>query len=236
MAKRSQSKGKCFYCGNSFAKGGMSKHLKTCEKRQDAIQAHEKKSKAKPTDIFYLTVEGSYTSYYWLHLEISANLSLSSLDNLLRDIWLECCGHMSMFEINGANYSVAPMAGFGDRSMSYTIGGLLDVGVKFNYEYDFGSTTELKLRVVDKRQGKPNKNIGVMARNLPPEILCQTCNKKPATLINIYAEDYETGLWFCDDCAPEEDESEIYYQPNVNSPRVGVCAYEGSMDEDGYAT
>ena len=238
MAKQPQSKGKCFYCGKSYAKGGMSKHLKACKKREESIATYEKKSRSKPSEIFYLVAEGYYAPYYWLHLEVPAKSTLADLDGFLRLIWLECCGHLSRFEIDGQSYSVYPMEEFDDRSMSYKLNRVLDIGTNLFYEYDFGSTTELRLRVVDKRQGKPCKGISVLARNLPPDIICQSCNEKPATLINIYA-DYDDNMWFCDKCADlnnNEEELEIYFLPNVNSPRVGVCAYEGALDEGLYAT
>lgn len=236
MEKQPQTKGKCFYCEQSYGKGGMTKHLQSCKKRQEVIEAFEEKSKAKPTDNLHIQVQGHYNPQYWLHLEVSGKSKLSDLDDFLRMIWLECCGHLSMFEINGVNYSVSPMEEYGDRSMSYQIASILDVGTDFVHEYDFGSTTHLRLRVVDKRQGKPHQKIAVMARNFPQEIICQQCNKQPATFINTYAEDYETDLWLCDDCAPEDEEDSYYLLPNVNSPRVGVCGYEGPDDEHLYAT
>lgn len=36
MTKREQSKGKCNFCGKEFAKGGISRHLETCDKRKAA--------------------------------------------------------------------------------------------------------------------------------------------------------------------------------------------------------
>ena len=39
---------------------------------------------------------------YWLHLEVQGDVRLTVLDAFLRAIWLECCGHMSQFCIDGA--------------------------------------------------------------------------------------------------------------------------------------
>jgi len=32
-------------------------------------------------------------------MQVKDNAALSDLDSFLRDIWLECCGHLSAFEI-----------------------------------------------------------------------------------------------------------------------------------------
>ena len=37
---------------------------------------------------------------YWLIIECKENTLLQELDQFLRDIWLECCGHMSIFNTN----------------------------------------------------------------------------------------------------------------------------------------
>lgn len=34
----------------------------------------------------------------WLHIEMKGSATLSKLDNFLREIWLECCGHVGPFE------------------------------------------------------------------------------------------------------------------------------------------
>jgi hypothetical protein len=44
-----------------------------------------------------IKVEGAYQKEYWLFLDIALNATLEDLDAFLRQIWLECCGHMSGF-------------------------------------------------------------------------------------------------------------------------------------------
>jgi hypothetical protein len=41
-----------------------------------------------------------------MHLEVTASTALATLDRFLRVTWLECCGHLSAFEIVGVRYSV----------------------------------------------------------------------------------------------------------------------------------
>lgn len=128
-----------------------------------------------------------------------------------------------------------------EYDMEVELGEVLKVGEKFFHEYDFGSTTELALRVVAEREGAEMKDedgepllVDVMARNEPPVIACRVCGK-PATKIAagyFYAQD---GA-LCDTCAKTNRvEYEDMLLPVVNSPRVGVCGYTGDYeygDED----
>ncbi len=45
-------------------------------------------------------------------------------------------------------------AGPYERTMKVKVGGILSKGTRFHHTYDFGTSTELKLRVVDERQGR----------------------------------------------------------------------------------
>jgi len=237
MTEKFPDKGKCFYCGKDYSKRGMTSHIKSCKAREENITEYQSKSKGKETDIFHIIVEGYYNPQYWLHLEVPASKKLTDLDGFLRDIWLECCGHLSRFDIDDVSYSVSPMTDFDEKTMSAKVGTVLDVGTEFTHEYDYGSTTHLSLRVVDKRKGIPHRSIDVMGRNFPPPYICQTCNKRPATWIDLYTDDYEKQL-FCRECTGVEHEDDLYdeYMPLVNSPRAGVCGYMGPEGKDKYAT
>ncbi len=84
----------------------MTRHLEACEQRA-AIQAEAgDRRKAQKTRVFHLVVEGSRLPMYWMHLEVSAETTLATLDHFLRDTWLECCGHLNAFTIGGVRYSV----------------------------------------------------------------------------------------------------------------------------------
>lgn len=228
--KRKQSTGKCEYCGESYGKGGMKRHLGSCKARKTAIEAQSKKSKAKPKGAFHIVVEGG--PLFWLHLETPADATLKKLDQYLRDIWLECCGHMSQFTIDGQGYSVHPMAEFGDKGMNMALAKVLTVGSQFEHEYDFGTTTHLTLRVLDKREGVIAKDIKLMARNDPLDILCQNCEKVQATEVCTFCIWDGEEAWLCEDCMTKHkcyvDEGDDYmFLPVVNSPRVGMCGYTG---------
>jgi hypothetical protein len=172
-----------------------------------------------------LVVEGRDAKAYWMHLAVPVTAPLSKLDSFLRDIWLECCGHMSGFEINGSRYASARMEG--EMSTRAPLRQVLEVGTKFIYEYDYGSTTELALKVVALRdQGTPKNAVQLLARNEAPQILCDECGAEPATQICTECAWNGEGC-LCETCTAAHECGDEMRLPVVNSPRVGVCAYTG---------
>lgn len=225
MAK--QSKGFCKYCGKEYTRGGMLRHLASCKERADRLSDENAKTKC---GYFQVVISGKYDKEYWLIIEISENTTLKELDQFLRDIWLECCGHLSAFEINGTQYEVMPVEdcfwGEPAKSMNYKVKDILSVGTGFTYEYDFGSTTELILNVHSYRSGgKKKEKIVLLSRNNPPEIICSQCKTNKAQWVNPEGFYDENPFW-CNECLGE-DEPE-FLLPVCNSPRMGVCGYEGS--------
>jgi hypothetical protein len=223
---RQTSNGKCNLCGGIFSKTAMAKHLESCKQKNDASGTSSSGTGSQKTKTFHLAVEGHYNPQYWLHLEVPADAKLAALDDFLRRIWLECCGHMSAFTIEDQTYSVAPMADFDDKSMNIKIANVLQPGMKFHHEYDFGSTTYLTLKVLSQQQSQiSSKSIRLLARNEPPTISCVSCGK-PATQICTECAWSDQG-WLCEKCAAEHKCDEDMLLPVVNSPRVGVCGYTG---------
>ncbi len=223
--KRTISNGKCSLCGGIFDKAVMTSHLKSCLRRQATSEtaAPERGTRRRP--VFHLVVEGRYLPQYWMHLEVPVDATLDTLDRFLRDVWLECCGHMSEFEIAGTRYSVEPMD-LDDEYMDVKLKDVLAPGMKFHYAYDFGSTTDLILKVVVQRESEiKNKQVKVLARNEPPVIPCGRCG---APAVKICAECvYSDDGWLCEKCAAAHECGDEMFLPVVNSPRVGVCGYTG---------
>ena len=121
-------------------------------------------------------VQGRDAKAYWLHLGVPVEARLSKLDDFLRRIWLECCGHFSAFSIDGQRYASGPMAELEERSMQVPLSRVLQVGMRFSYEYDYGSTTALVLKVADMREQKTGRNeVQLLARNNPPPFTCEEC-------------------------------------------------------------
>jgi hypothetical protein len=220
------SKGKCNLCGGTFNKSAMTKHLKSCKQKEGDSETPSSGQSLRKTKVFHLVVEGRYLSDYWMHLEVTADVTLEALDDFLRRIWLECCGHMSAFEIKGKTYSIAPMSDFDDESMAASLDDVLGPGMKFYHDYDFGTTTHLALKVVSQEQKQiKGKSIRVLARNEPPSIPCISCSKMAAHVCTECIWSGEGCL--CDECAAEHKCGEDMLLPVVNSPRVGMCGYTG---------
>jgi hypothetical protein len=100
--------------------------------------------------------------------------------------------------------------------------------MKFYYEYDYGSTTDLVLRTVADWEGKTGRSaVTPLARNLPPEIFCDICGSpKRATRVCTECQWNGEG-WLCGECAAKHECGEEMLLPVVNSPRTGVCGYTG---------
>jgi hypothetical protein len=111
MAKQTEqreiSRGICRFCQGEFAKNKMTQHLKSCKART----AREQDGQGQR--LFHVLVEGRYRPEYWMHLEVPAVATLGDLDSFLRTTWLECCNHLSEFEIEGVSYSSYPDDGWG---------------------------------------------------------------------------------------------------------------------------
>jgi hypothetical protein len=215
--KRPISNGTCSICGGVFSKTVMTKHLASC--RGDKTASGTKKT-------FHLVIEGRGLPEYWIHVEAAAGASLAALDGFLRNIWLECCGHLSAFRIGAETYMSHPESGMGDRSMNIALNKVLSKGTKFFHEYDFGTTTELVLKVVGEREVENSrKSVLLLARNDPPAMNCVSCGK-PA--VRVCAECiYDGSGLLCKECAKEHECGEEVQLPVVNSPRVGMCGYCG---------
>ena len=210
-------------------------HLAACKKRKDKLENEKGKRKC---GYFQIVIMARYSKAYWLIVEVSENVTLKELDEFIRDIWVECCEHLSAYEINGISYERYPdedyLWGTPARNMNYRLRDVVKVGDSMSYEYDFGSTTELILNVHSYREGiRKDDGIVILSRNNPIEIICGKCGKNKAKWVN--PEGYYEGVPFwCEECLEEEYAEEEdsygteYMLPVCNSPRMGVCAYDGS--------
>ncbi len=212
MMKPKATKGPCSLCGKEYTRTGMGKHLASC------LMNRIGETKGSHTTCYHLLVKTKYPSDYWLHLQIDANATLKTLDGFLRQIWLECCGHMSSFFM-------------GKHTIGKTrqVGAILEPGMEVDYDYDMGSTTSLRIKVLGEYPGlvKKKMQVEVLARNQPPEIPCDECGNNPAA--GICSEcSWEGSGWLCESCAAEHEcGDEEYFLPVANSPRTGVCGYSG---------
>jgi hypothetical protein len=179
-------------------------------------------------------ITGLCSAAYWIDVEARLSATLSSLDNLLRRTWLECCGHLSMFEVRPFRYlpvGAGALDPFGrrdfERSMSARIGDAFSsVGTKGTYDYDFGSTTTLSIALTHARDGRLGRSaVRLLARNDAPTWQCGICGE-PASLI-CRAHESDDSPFVCARHQKKHACSERAFLPIVNSPRMGVCAYAG---------
>ena len=197
------SPGQCRLCSAAVTKATVSRHLAACAKsrRGKAPTPPEKNSGGR---WLHLATRGAFDPRYWLHLAAPAEAALWELDTVLRDIWLECCGHMSSFQIGGKYFNESPWGGadsLGDAEpMEASLGDVLHPGDRFVYEYDFGTTTELAGQVLaDLPAVFPKRGIRLLARNDAPEFRCAGCGR-PATRICGYCASSGDAA-FCEACA-----------------------------------
>jgi len=216
MQEKIKSEGKCLFCGETSDQSDISKHLSSHLK--------EKTQSGQAGKSFLVQVEPDkrFGMPHFLSLWIDGETNMEIIDKFLRDIWLECCGHLSEFEGNVG---------------SKKAGSVFKKGKKLNYEYDFGSTTSLTLTCVEEYPVKADNKIVLLSRNEPVNLMCSTCKKVPATQI-CTACMYEKQAIYCDTCAKKhakkcEDFADYASMPVVNSPRMGVCGYTGgSIDKE----
>jgi hypothetical protein len=223
MAKK-QTRGKCTFCGKEMTRGGMARHLPACPERMEAARIADQKP-GPVENLLHLQVQDAWGGDYWLHLEMKGSSTLTALDRYLRAIWLECCGHMSRFSIGGWRGKEIPKRTPAERAFP--------PGTELTHIYDFGTSSETLIKVVDQRSGRPltSHPITLMARNDPPEISCVECDQPASWLCLecIYERD-EPGT-LCDKHAEEHPCDEYdELMPLVNSPRVGMCGYTGPAE------
>lgn len=219
--------GICRFCKATISGRAMNKHLSSCKVR---VEENEKESATggKKGKIYHIKVWGYKP--YWLHIEMKATSTLRELDSFLRDIWLECCGHLSQFKIDGVIYEVEKSTDswfqIESESMDVQLNKVLTVKGKFEYEYDFGSTTYLKGEVISQREGILKETVKILSRNNPPEFRCEKCDGKATQICT------DCGELYCERCLKKHGCSEEGALPVVNSPRMGVCGYCGESDYD----
>jgi len=129
-----------------------------------------------------------------------------------------------------AQRSFSDDAADGDALMGKPLASRLQPGVVFSHEYDFGTTTELALRVAGEYPAPALPGgLKLLARNEPPAIPCSVC-AKPATQLCQQCDDYG-GSPLCDACTTKHECGEEMIVPLINSPRTGVCGYSGPSVE-----
>ncbi len=207
-------KSTCLLCKSEFTRKGIGRHLTACLKK------HSPRTKETSARKYcFLSVHDVYNNDYFLFLLVAQDATLEDLDDYLRKIWLECCGHLSAFSYG---------KWLEELSMTTRIRQVCADGRTLTYIYDFGSTTELQIKIFREVTSAMSikDDIILLARNAEPVIPCDNCGKHPAKHICTECQWDDAG-WLCEKCAATHECGEEMFLPVVNSPRTGVCAYTG---------
>lgn len=222
--RRNQTRGNCGYCGREFTKGSMLIHLPSCQRRAEIVAESDRK-RGRSINLIHLRMF-DHSGDFWLDLEMLGSSTLQDLDRYLRSIWLDCCGHMSLFSKGG-------WAEGDELSMKTRIDLVLRPGVDLLHIYDFGASSETLVRGIAVREGRPitRRPITLMARNNPPNFTCMDCDQ-PASFICIECVyELDTDGLLCNqhkETHPHDDYGDP--MPVVNSPRMGMCGYDGPAE------
>ena len=218
-------KGHCYICGENLGKNEMKIHL---------LKSHQ--GDAEGQDCYILKVESIFDKNYWLYIDAPVEKPLSAIDGFLRRIWLECCGHCSEFYINlkSNDKKWTPNSNEHFQIRMNEKLKIFSINDTFFHLYDYGSTTELAITVIGRNRRKTQRLIvRVLARNDPPVHHCADCGKKAMFLRGECIELSENSL-YCMDCAEKYKDDEHFLHVVTNSPRMGVCGYEGEYDDYEY--
>ncbi|HEV7736067.1 MAG TPA: hypothetical protein VGO47_01680 [Chlamydiales bacterium] len=215
-----KTKGKCSKCNETYSPAKGTAHLVSC-----VLQSFQ--SSQSSTEGYLLRISwAEQPNLYWMFVTIPRNASLSLLDAFLRDVWLECCGHLSQFTIGGRRYMSHTESGNPSQSMKNQMGQVLSAGMKFEYVYDMGSSTDLEIEVVETVAACPQKKVTILMQNEPPAFPCESCKKAAEIICSL------CGETTCSTCSEDHscviNEGDTYMLMSLaNSPRAGVCGYEG---------
>ena len=254
MPQELSSIGICSFCNASIDRSNINQHLIAHLKEKAAANKTQQKATSFLLDIEPDPEWGS--SPYFLSLWVGGSVPLEDIDFYLRDIWLDCCGHLSaftdpskrpnpgqalideaevmaLFQQGKEKEAEAILeAGNGAIPMRKDTKTVFKKGRVLQYNYDFGSTTTLQITVVDEFPiATPRTGLKLLSRNEPLEIYCSECKTEIATHVCIVCSDEEESF-LCPACSKKHGKTCKDYLDYgkvkiVNSPRLGICAYSG---------
>ena len=94
-----KSEGLCKYCNKIVFAQAMTRHLLSCTEREKFL--NKENIQDMRDKVFLIQAKNGP---FFIYFEVNATAQLKEVDSFLRDVWLECCGHLSSFKIDGINY------------------------------------------------------------------------------------------------------------------------------------
>ena len=214
MEQELKSEGKCLYCNELVLQSEIGRHL-----AKHLGQMEKEATVNNPVNYCHIEVEANEM---FLHLLVKGDEPMRTIDGLLREIWLECCGHMSEFRDKKVKVK-----------KKFLVEDVFQHKVKIYHDYDFGTTTRVFLSAKKQYQLNLKEEIILLSRNEPLKLMCISCKIEPA--INICSVCcYQEMAFFCKKCSAKhaktcEDFADYAKMPIVNSPRMGMCGYTGGV-------
>jgi hypothetical protein len=229
--------GLCYLCGETYTKRGMNRHLRSCLPSPEG-----------DTTAVVLRISGTHRDDYWIHTLVDRETTLATLDSFLRDFWVECCHHLSTFQIGGVDYNNDNPGGHESesqrgRSMDTSLGAVIDrhTAEEFSYVYDWGSSTHLTLSIVETGNwvlstidsdseedvSTGHEGLLLLTRNEQPHRECASCGESADRICQGCLVRRGPDAFYCEACADDHECERPQFMPVVNSPRSGVCGYTG---------
>lgn len=194
-------------------------------------------AKPKARRAYLVTITDRQPVTYWMFARVSERATLLDLDDLIRDKWVECCGHLSAFSSGGMSYDstlIKDGSGRSAKAMEKARASkVLRENRTLGYVYDFGTSTDLTVKLVAQCSAAGMKDsVEVAARNQDIRHECGTCGKAAAEWICTECIWGDDSPLFCTKCGKDHEhgsplDDDAMYLPVVNSPRMGVCGYTG---------
>ena len=222
--------GGCTICGQTMTLRRMRGHLLGHFKEGEG-------GREVPAGACLVRITGYSPIRHWLYVRIGPRATLRTLDALLRDVWVDCCGHLSSFSTDETSYESSvgdPDMGYDDRETETMDVGAADVLSEYGslrYEYDYGTTTELFVSMACEcpSAGIEPDEIELVARNVDIPYDCTECGGRGEAVclcVNCTWADKYTLM--CAACAKKHGHAggeETHLLSVTNSPRMGMCAY-----------
>lgn len=208
----------CKICNQKFTERGLKKHIIKCIPTTiyNGIYMRlygEKKIKVNDETII---------KKYWVYIVVPLDYTLHKLDSVIRNIWVECCNHLSEFIVskdNKINIYIYSNHEQEDKDINQQIN-LLDVikNKELVYHYDFDNTTKINIEILDIITNKKNnENILLINRNNEVDINCSNCNNSSNKICSIC-----NKINCCYNSCMCDNKTLL---PLLNSPRMGTCCY-----------
>ena len=170
--------GECHLCSRNISSlRYMKHHLESCM-RTWTWQPRDNDQEANDT-FTHVTFRAEPNVNYWMVAVIRKDVTLRQVDEFLRNVWLECCNHLSRFNFGGMtvgsdgfekemrhhfdHIDTSHIATFDSELMKIALPGTI-----LEHEYDMGSTSITEITVNGLLEIPESRPITVVAQNNPP--------------------------------------------------------------------